>query len=69
MDVTQENMTNVVRGKSRGAHGCGDRLESRFRAGIEERDPVIRLQRDRGDDSRPAKVFCIQDVDHVFAEC
>ncbi len=64
MDVTEKNVANIVRGETRGAHCCGNIVESRRCARVEKRDAVVSLERGRRDNSRAVEVFGVENVNH-----
>ena len=64
MNVTEKNVADIVRRETGHPHFERKRFESGVGAGIEEHDPVIRLERDRGDDTRLTKVASVENVDH-----
>ena len=64
MNVTEENVPDVVRRKARDPHFESERFEGGISSGIEKRDPVVRLQGDRADDPRLAEMAGIENVNH-----
>ena len=68
VDVAEEDVAHVVRRKADRAHRRGNIPESRVRAGVEKDDAVDRLERGHSDDTRPAKVQGVEDVDHLLAD-
>lgn len=65
VDVANKYVPHISRLEAMRAQFGGDIVERRFRSGIEERDAVSSFQRGRRDDSGPAKLSCIENVDVV----
>ena len=68
MNVAQKNVPHVLRRKTRDPHFEGESLEGGIGSGIEEYDSLLRLERDRGNDSGTAEMPGIENVNHREAE-
>ena len=64
MNMTDEDMPHVLRREAGLAKIDNHVVESRFRAGIEEGDPVVGFKRSRGDYARPSELMGVEDVNH-----
>jgi len=60
VNVTKENMTNVFGREASISEIRDDVLESRFRAGVEQRDAVICFECGYGNDAGPAELARIE---------
>jgi hypothetical protein len=62
MNMAQENMANVLQGEAGFAKIDNYIFESRFCAGIEERDAVLRFESSGCDNAWSSEVPCIKNV-------
>ena len=63
MNVTQENVTEVL-GLEAGFSKIDNHIvKSRFRTGVEKREAIVGCERGRGDNSRVAKLSRIENMD------
>ena len=64
MNVTQKNMTNIVRVQAGLAKSINDILERRFRPGIEQDQSLVRFECSGGDDAGSTQLSSVENVDH-----
>lgn len=64
MDVAKEDLPDVGRREAAFAHSLADMAKSGIGAGIEEGDPIVRLECGGGDNSAPVQMKRIENVDH-----
>ena len=64
MNVTEENVADILNAETSFRKLRGHRLEGRFRAGIEKDQSIVCLEDGRGDDARAAKMSGIEHVHH-----
>jgi hypothetical protein len=62
MNMTEEDVPNVVSGSTNLPKRGDDIVKGRLRTGIEKDKAVVRFQRRRGDDARPAELNGVEDV-------
>ena|SRR5947207_2559646 len=66
MNVAEENMTNIP-SREPSFHKIDNYVvESGFRSGIEKCDALVGLERSRGDDSGPAELSGVENVEHCW---
>ena len=63
MNVAQKNVANIPLLKATFPKIGNHVVESRFRSGIEQRDPIVRLERRRRNDTGVTQLTRIENVD------
>ena len=62
MDMTEEDVLNIVSGSTKLAKRGDDIVKGRFGTGIEKDKAIAGFQRRRGDDARPGELNGVEDV-------
>src|SRR5947207_165044 len=66
MNMAEEDVPDIARIGTKFAKFARQRVESRFRPGIEKHRPLIGLERSRGDNAASAEMLRIENVNHRF---
>jgi hypothetical protein len=64
MNMTEKYLPDVLGGKARLPELLGYVVEGRLRSGVEEQEPIVRLDRCRGDNASPAELSRIENMNH-----
>jgi hypothetical protein len=62
MNVTQKNVAHVFRREAGFSKIDNHVVEGRFRAGVEQCDPIVRLKRARGNDTGATELARVENV-------